>query len=101
MVQKGDDVGAAGKQDTGTTATPNIVIVADTNRMDPADDNRQLATASINAGYISENIYLYCAATGLGTVARGSFDAKVLTTLLSLKDNQMIILCQTVGYPKF
>ncbi len=101
LINKGDYMSATGKQDFAATAPLNIVIVADKNRMAPADDNRQLATASINAGYISENIYLYCAATGLGTVARGSFDAKVLTTLLSLKDNQMIILCQTVGYPKF
>ena len=101
MINKGDYMGATGKQEFAAKAPLNIVIVADKNRMAPADDNRQLATASINAGYISENIYLYCAATGLGTVARGSFDAKVLTTLLSLKDNQMIILCQTVGYPKF
>lgn len=58
LINKGDYMSATGKQDFAATAPLNIVIVADKNRMAPADDNRQLATASINAGYISENIYL-------------------------------------------
>ena len=51
-----------------------------------------------NVGFISQNIYLFCAANSLGTVVRGSFDNEKLRKAMRLEDGEVIILCQTVGH---
>lgn len=51
----------------------------------------------IDTGFVSQNVYLYCASKDLGTVARASFNRKGLPTALNLTDNQEIILVQAVG----
>jgi len=56
--------------------------------------------SGVNCGYISQNIYLYCASEGLGTVARGSFDGKALSKALNLTEAQVPVLAQTVGKRK-
>ncbi|MDR1811065.1 MAG: nitroreductase family protein, partial [Prevotella sp.] len=56
-------------------------------------------SGQIDTGYISQNVYLFCASFGLGTVARGSFD-KALTADMKLTDKQQITLVQPVGAPK-
>ena len=43
---------------------------------------------------------MYCASEGLATVVRGSIDKDVLAKAMRLRDNQKIVLSQTVGYPK-
>ena len=50
-------------------------------------------------GFISQNVYLYCASAGLATVVRGSVDREALAAALKLSASQQIILAQTVGYP--
>ena len=50
-------------------------------------------------GFISQNIYLYCASVGLGTVVRGSFNSDELAKILKLNEKQKVVLTQTVGYP--
>jgi len=54
-------------------------------------------TANIDVGYISQNVYLYCASEGLVTGARGMVDRATLGPKLSLRTDQMIILAQSVG----
>jgi nitroreductase len=56
--------------------------------------------AYCDTGFISKNVYLYCASLGLSTVVRGSFDQVELAKAMQLKTSQKIILAQTVGYPK-
>lgn len=51
----------------------------------------------MDVGYISQNVYLYCASKGLGTVARASFDKAGLAKLLGLTESQEVILVQAVG----
>ncbi|MFO7557304.1 MAG: SagB/ThcOx family dehydrogenase [Desulfobacterales bacterium] len=51
-------------------------------------------------GFISQNVYLYCASEGLATVVRGMVDREALTVLLKLRPEQRIILAQSVGYPE-
>ena len=51
----------------------------------------------LDTGYISQNVYLYCASKGLGTIARASFDRKELPVALKLTDKQQITLVQAVG----
>jgi hypothetical protein len=53
----------------------------------------------VDCGFISQNIYLYCASVGLGTVVRGSFNGDELAKILKLNEKQKVVLTQTVGYP--
>lgn len=82
----------AGKQEFAQKALLNIAIVSDRSKMD--DD----VYAGMSAGAVMQNIYLWCASNGIGTVARGSFDAEALGKALNLGENQEVLLVQTVGY---
>jgi nitroreductase len=62
-------------------------------------EDQKLYTA-VDAGFIAQNVYLYCASQGLVSVVRGMFDHIKLAEILKLKPTQNIILTQTVGYPK-
>jgi SagB-type dehydrogenase family enzyme len=90
---------------TGTTAfvgeAPlNLVYVADFSKMGGSDENAKNATANANTGFIAQNVYLFCASEGLGTVVRGSVNRADLSKALSLRPDQRITLAQTVGYIK-
>ncbi len=89
-----------GTQDFVTNAPVTLVFVADFSKMGNASDEAKRNTANVNAGYISQNVYLYCASAGLVTGARGSVDRKALGQALKLRPDQMIVLAQSVGYPK-
>lgn len=91
---KGDLRGGLGSQAYVNDAAVNLVFVAN---LDKAS-NRE--AAFIDTGYISENIYLFCASEGLGTVARGSFSRSKLPPALKLTDKQEVTLVQAVGYLK-
>jgi nitroreductase len=80
-----------GKQDYIKNAPLQLVFVADLNLT-----SRE--TAGTDCGFISQNVYLYCASAGLGTVVRGWFDGDEIKALFGLEDNQAPILTQTVGY---
>ncbi len=56
--------------------------------------------AANDTGYISQNVYLYCASEGLGTVVRGMVDREKLHKVMGLRGDQKIILTQSVGHPK-
>jgi nitroreductase len=56
--------------------------------------------SSAGVGFISQNVYLFCASEGLATVVRGLFDGEALGKILKLRPDQKIILTQSVGYPK-
>ena len=56
--------------------------------------------ACMDAGYVSQNICLYCSAAKLATVPRASMDKEALTKALNLTDNQFPVLNNPVGYMK-
>lgn len=89
----------AGSQDFVKTAPVNLVFVADFDRMPNADDDFRKFYSAADAGYISQNVYLYCASEGLATIVRGQIDKVKAKEVLKLRPNQHIILAQTVGYP--
>ncbi len=89
-----------GTQDFVTNAPVTLVFVADFAKMGNASDEAKRNTANINVGYISENAYLFCVSEGLATGARGSVDRQALAPRLKLRPDQVIILAQSVGYPK-
>jgi nitroreductase len=53
-----------------------------------------------DAGFIDQNVYLFCASEGLATVFRGSVDHAKLARTLKLPDQQFVTFAQTVGYPR-
>ncbi|WP_426190368.1 nitroreductase family protein [Massilia sp. DWR3-1-1] len=96
-----DDLrGATGWQDFVAQAPVNLVYVADLARMDHAPTREQKFYAALDTGYISQNVYLFCAAQGLATVARAWVDRPALAGAMHLREGQRIILAQSVGYPR-
>ncbi|MDD5552781.1 MAG: SagB/ThcOx family dehydrogenase [Candidatus Omnitrophica bacterium] len=90
---------ATGKQPFVKDAPVNLIYVADKAKMGKTGENADFY-AGVDTGFISQNVYLYCASQGLATVVRGMFDAPALAKALKLRPDQKIILSQTVGYPK-
>jgi nitroreductase len=81
-------------------APATLVFVADLSKMGDGSNEDKKNTANIDVGYISQNVYLFCASEGLVTGARGSVDRATLGPKLKLRPNQTIILAQSAGYPK-
>ena len=94
--------GATGTQRFVKNVPLNLIYVADYSRMYPG---RQMAQeikkfySAANTGYISQNVYLFCASEGLGTVVRGLVDRDSLAKEMKLHPDQEITLAQSVGYP--
>lgn len=89
----------AGTQDFARTAPLNLIFVADHDRMTSVSPERLAFYSATDVGYISQNVYLYCASEGLSTVVRGMVDREKLHEVLRLKPAQHVVLGQSVGYP--
>jgi SagB-type dehydrogenase family enzyme len=88
-----------GKQPFVSEAPVNLIYVADYSRMGGATAEEMVFYSAADTGFISQNVYLYCASEGLATVVRGLIDRDALADIMKLRSNQKIILAQTVGYP--
>jgi hypothetical protein len=99
LVVNGDLRSLASTEAYATNAPVTLVFVADLAKLGRWSAEEKKNFASIDVGYISQNVYLFCASEGLVTGARASVDRKALGTKLKLRPEQMIILAQSVGYP--
>ena len=90
----------SGKQAFVKDAPVNLIFVADFAKMDRIQQKDREFYAATDTGYISQNVYLYCASAGLATVVRGYVDREPLAKAMKLRPDQKVILAQTVGYPK-
>jgi SagB-type dehydrogenase family enzyme len=88
-----------GTQDFVGRAPLDLVYVADLSRMTQASEEEKRGYSGPDAGFIAQNVCLFCASAGLATVVRGSVDRAALAKALRLRPEQQIILAQTVGYP--
>lgn len=100
LVKAQDLRALTGTQAFVTTAPLNIVYVADLSKYGPELNEDSFITMGANCGFISQNVYLYCASAGLATVVRGMVKREELSQALGLKPTQRILLAQTVGWPK-
>ena len=102
LVEKGaaDVRAVTGTQSYVATAPVNLVYVAEVAKASGGTDEERLLTAGMDTGFISQNVYLFCAAMGLATVVRAGFDAAALSKALGLAPGQRPMLAQCVGYPK-
>lgn len=91
--------GLTGIQDFVRDAPVNLIYVADHARMGRASEADRDFYAACDAGFISQNVYLFCASEGLATVVRGAIDREKLARKMALAASQKIILAQTVGHP--
>jgi hypothetical protein len=89
-----------GLQDFVATAPLNLIYVAHGERMhDVSPEDRRLY-ASVDAGFIGQNVYLFCASEGLASVFRAAIDYTRLARAMKLSDPQFVTFAQTVGYPR-
>jgi SagB-type dehydrogenase family enzyme len=88
-----------GKQDFVEDAPINLIFVANYAKMGNASTEAKDFYSATDVGFISQNVYLFCASEGLATVVRGWFDKEALAKKMQLEPEQKVILCQTVGYP--
>jgi len=98
-VAAGDIRKLTGVQDFVASAPVNLVYVADLDQMSEANAEDKTFYSATDAGFIAQNVYLYCASAGLAVVVRGLVDREALGAALGLKRHQRIILSQSVGYP--
>ena len=89
-----------GVQQFVKTAPVNLIYVAELSKMVNASVEDKNLYSAANTGFISQNVYLYCASEGLSTVVRAWIDKDKLAKVMMLKPSQKIILSQTIGYPQ-
>jgi SagB-type dehydrogenase family enzyme len=90
---------AAGKQHFVGTAPVVLIYVADRSRMGSAAEADKDFYSATDTGFISENVYLFCASENLATVVVGSLDRAALAERMGLRPEQRVILTQPVGFP--
>lgn len=102
LVSKGsEDIRAlTGTQSYVPTAPLDLIYVADMGKVAGSTEEEKSNLAWADTGYISQNVYLYCAVMGLGTVVRASINIAALSKAMNLPANQVVIMAQCVGYPK-
>jgi nitroreductase len=86
-------------QPFATNAPVVLIYVADLPRLTKAQPDQREFYAGIDTGFISQNIYLYCASEGLATVVF-ALDRAALGAAMQLRPEQKVILAQAIGYPK-
>ena len=88
----------AGAQPFAAEAPVSLLIAADVS--DSVYKGRWNTLSHYDAGIVSGNIYLYCAANGLATVCRGTMDRDALKKALNLGDNIVLHLNHPIGWPR-
>jgi len=90
---------ATGAQDYVAQAPLDLIYVAKVNNDGVAPCSEQQFYAALDTGFISQNVYLFCAAEGLATVVRCWVDRAELASQMGLAANQFVVAAQSVGYP--
>ena len=81
-----------GRQPFAANAPVCLLLVSDLSKL---RGNREYG--AMDAGYVSENIYLICTAMGLKTVARAMMERDALVRELGLNDSQVPMLNHPIG----
>jgi len=90
----------AGPQDFVKAAPMSIVLAADMTRFGATINEQSKLMASVDVGIVCQNINLACAGLGLATVPRATMDQATLKKVLKLKDTDLLLMNNPVGYPK-
>ncbi len=100
LVAEGDLRPDMGRGNEGVKPAACLIVVADMSRSPLMGREPEAAhrMAAYDAGIVSVNIYLFCAANGLGTVCRAGMDKQTLADGLKLGPDHIIHLNHPVGY---
>jgi len=82
------------------TGPVEIILISDGSRFKRGTPEQKTEWGALDTGIVSQNISLFCAATGLKTHPRASMDKTKITSLLKLKETQHIFLEHPIGYEK-
>lgn len=74
-----------------------VVITADFEIVTDVYGSRGIRYAYMEAGHVSQNIYLQCVPLGLGTTAVGAFNDEAVTAVLQLPDGETPLYLMPVG----
>ena len=95
------------RKDIGTqkmmrSAPVGLIYVSDYSKLKTfifKDDNRKWFTSTTDAGFISQNVYLYSAAANLNTAILSLVDRDKLHRIMGLKEFEKVIYTQAIGKP--
>lgn len=76
-----------------------IVIAAEYERVTGKYKNRGIRYTHMEAGHVSQNIYLQCESLDLGTVAIGAFDDEKVANILKMKKSHAPLYIMPIGHP--
>jgi nitroreductase len=93
-----DARGQTGYQDFVGEAPLDLIYVVRTSRFLAMPAPQRERFSAVTAGAIAQNVSLYCASAGLASVIRGWINARLLADALSLNEDELPILAQTVGF---
>jgi hypothetical protein len=77
-----------------------MILISDISRFKMGPQELKYEWGAIDARIVSQNISLFCAATGIKTRPRASMDKEKITNLLKLNDTQYVFLNHPIGYSK-
>lgn len=98
-VVEGDHRALISSQKHFAVAPVSVVIVANYDRMNKFKETADRDFyAAVDAGYVSQNIYLFCSSAHLATVACGGINRDDLAKILNIK-NGRALLAHPVGLP--
>jgi nitroreductase len=87
-----------GLQDFVSTAPLNLIYVGRGEEMKDVPMWQRHLYASVDAGFMGQNVYLLCASAGLATVFHQTLRPSQLWRTLRLSSEQFVVFVQTVGY---
>ena len=86
-------------QPFGKVAPVQLVYISDFARMPKVGPELRDLYAGVDTGCIVQNVYLYCASSGLAAVVH-ELDRTPLAKAINLRPDQRIVVAQAVGLPK-
>lgn len=86
----------------GEEPLPSVIclLVSDLSHFRFGDDSVRRVWAAMDAGIVSQNISLFCAASSLATRPRAMMDHKKIRELLKLRDDQLPLLNHPVSHKR-
>jgi SagB-type dehydrogenase family enzyme len=89
-----------GTQKMMHSAPVGLIYVSDLSKLSPhftKDDNDRWFISGTDCGFVSQNVYLYCAAAKLSTVVLGLVNRDKLHKVMGLNDCEKVVYTQVVG----
>jgi len=101
LIREGDFLEAIADASLGQMWMANaqvlIAMTAEYGTITRVYGDRGITYTHMEAGHISQNIYLQCVSLGLGTCAVGAFDDLEVASILQLPDDEVPLYVMPVG----